>query len=258
MSRAALSTPKRSPSQTAKPLTAEAAFREALQRVGVGETRNAEWFVRFKGLDLRALPEHELVTVWQDLLALCVLASRPRTVPPHTPLSDEERQRWQWAVGWPLHEKAQGNAGDYQPWKHDIERIWERINAALDEALLGKKPIIWVDSIALQEGRPVFPLTAWRVIREGVELLSAEGGVMVQLSKVLGVCTGRIKRCAAFREGSRSKCRGLFVASGRADRKTCSNACRVLLVMRKRQANKQDERRKRTKQKGGRHGKKGW
>lgn len=211
--------------------SAEAQFREALNRVGTGLEKNANWFLNFFRLDLVSLSPESQVLLWHDLLTLAMLASRPDASKAGTPLTKAEQSVWRYLEALPLERNTNtgsiARSDDYEGWWQWIVDLQMQVQEAIEGALHGDYIPLRLSDVNLQVSPhglvPVFPLDMFTKNRErGSGIRGADGAVLIRLAWVLQRCGSNIRCCPA--------CNTIFLAT-RKDQRFCTSNCRSRVGM---------------------------
>jgi|GEM_PF-5298979 len=236
----------------------ETEFRKALERVGSRPIKNLQWFMEWWMKPLPSATDmNALERVWQDLLALSILASRSqRPESQRMQLSNEECGIWQSATG------------IKDQWRFEIVLHIRVLVGEILNATANKQCIeVLLPQVILRIGDPgssgtLYPIN--RLIARNslgdidFEVHSgAEGAVMLRLKQLLDLHGLRLRRCQCQ---SCPKHIYFFIA-GRKDTRYCSHQCRSKINMknwRERNRLPKSTRRGRGRERkgGGRHGKK--
>ena len=194
------------------------AFREALGRIHVSLVRNGKWFLEFATTQLPKLPQEEHRTIWQDLLALSVLAMRDGE--PSYNLSDKEREMWRDAQAM---------------WSPVLKIQWE-LQRAISKLLRTGRATVSLNHAEYEigrrgQGRFFFPLNNSYYGKRGLRDASSgvEGAVLLRFAQVVNQL-GLPRCCKAEDELCH---RPAFFAS-RTDQLFCSKTCGMRVFMRNR------------------------
>ena len=207
---------------------AESQFRDALSRVGSGLEKNADWFLRFCQINVESLTFDAKVTLWHDLLALVVLASRPDASKAGEKLSAMEASSWHYLESWPVHRSAASGTDeatdDFGQWWQSVLHLRTNIQERIESALNNYYPPLQLSNITVQltpHGLiPVFPLDMF--VKTTDSIRGADGAILIRLSLAIQKFGRYLHRCPA--------CNSIFLAA-RKDQSFCNATCRSRIGM---------------------------
>ena len=216
-----------------KQALAESQFREALSRVGTGLEKNAKWFLTFCGCHILCRSLEKRVQLWHDLLSLMILAARPDASKAGAPLTNMERDYWQYLEAWPFeHSPKTGSIKlrtEYQGWWNWVDTLRFQVDQIIDDVLVKRYSGLQLTnvSLSLEVGPhglvPVFPLDMFvQETKDGSRIRGADGAVLIRLACVLQRCGDNIHGCPA--------CNTTFLAT-RKDQEFCTSTCRSRVGM---------------------------
>jgi hypothetical protein len=214
-------------------LSAQEAYREAIKVTGTDLLSNAQWFLKFGQRDLSKFTSYELLQLWNQMLAICILATRqPGKSASAKTLTTAERQHWERAANWPRFpwnpKQTPEQSEEYEAWLQHVLGIGEIVGKTNEQATTGQPVAMPMKEIVLVPSpkgpRPTFPLTSFRTSAEGTHFSGADGPMAVRLLQILQKYYGLIHRCP--------QCQDLFIAR-RKDQRFHDSGCRAMMGMRK-------------------------
>jgi len=209
------------------------AYREAIKVTGTDLLSNAQWVLAFCRRDLTKFTSFERLQLWDQILALCILATRqPTKSTSDKTLTSAERQAWERASNWPRYpwdpKQTAEQSEEYDSWWQHLLGIHEIQCKTIEEATTGRPVEMPMTHIVLSPSPkgPIatFPLTSFRTSAEGTHFSGADGAMAVRLLQILQKYCGLIRRCP--------QCQGMFIAS-RKDQRFHDSGCRSMMGMRK-------------------------